>query len=90
MATIQLPTVLAPFTGGDRTLLSSAQTLGAAVSELGDRFPGLLARLADADGKPYPFVTFYVNDEDIRFLDGFATPISADDEVTIVPAVAGG
>lgn len=88
--TIVLPTVLAPFTAGERTLQSSGTTLGQAVSDIGARFPRLLPRLADAAGQPYPFVTFYVNDEDARFLGGFDATLRDGDEVTVVPAVAGG
>jgi len=87
---INLPTVLAPFALGERVLEASGATVGAAVNDIGARFPTLLPRLADADGRPYPFVTFYLNDEDVRFLDGFNTSIREGDEVTIVPAVAGG
>lgn len=88
--TIHLPTVLAPFAQGERTLPAAGATVGAAVSDIGVRYPTLLPRLADADGRPYPFVTFYLNDEDVRFLDGFNTAVKEGDELTIVPAVAGG
>lgn len=88
--TIILPTVLAPFTSGERTLTTTSSTLGDAVQDLGRRYPTLLPRLADTEGRPYPFVTFYVNDEDVRFLDGFKTTLADGDEVTVVPAVAGG
>ena len=88
--TIHLPTVLAPFAQGERTLAATGATVGAAVSDIGLRYPALLPRLANADGRPYPFVAFYLNDEDVRFLDGFNTRVKDGDEVTIVPAVAGG
>lgn len=88
--TLSLPAVLAPFAAGERALSVSGPTVGAVVQELGDRFPALKPRLAQADGRPHPFVTFYVNDEDLRFLDGFQTALNDGDEVTVVPAVAGG
>lgn len=88
--TINLPTVLAPYAQGERVLEASGATVGAAVNDIGTRFPTLLPRLAGTDGRPYPFVTFYLNDEDVRFLDGFNTSLREGDEVTIVPAVAGG
>ena len=47
-------------------------------------------RLRDADGGPYPFVTYYLNDEDIRFRGGFAAPVREGDEITVVAAIAGG
>ncbi|MFM6629363.1 MAG: MoaD/ThiS family protein, partial [Microcystis panniformis] len=52
--------------------------------------PGIKARLCDEDGAPRRFLNFYVNSEDIRFLDGTKTPLKDGDEVSIVPAVAGG
>jgi molybdopterin synthase sulfur carrier subunit len=88
--TISLPNVLAKLAEGERTLQASGATLGDAVAEVSGRFPNLRPRLVDGDGNPYPFVTYYLNDEDIRFSGGFAAPIRDGDEVTIVPAVAGG
>jgi sulfur-carrier protein len=55
-----------------------------------ERYPNLAPRLRDETGKPYPFVTFYLNDEDIRFNGGFDAPVSDGDELTVVPAIAGG
>ena len=54
------------------------------------RFPSLATRLVDDAGQPYPFVTYYLNDEDIRFTGGFAAVVHDGDELTIVSAVAGG
>src|SRR5439155_1121455 len=50
----------------------------------------LAPRLRDKEGKPYPFVNFYLNDEDVRFRGGFAAPVQDGDEVTVIPAIAGG
>jgi molybdopterin converting factor small subunit len=61
-----------------------------AIADVIARFPALAPRLRDESGNPYPFVTFYVNDEDIRFQGGFSAPLSDGDELTIVPAIAGG
>ena len=88
--TLQLPTVLAKLADGQRTLEARGATLGDVVTDVSTRFPGLAPRLRDADGKPYPFVTFYLNDEDIRFQNGFATPVAEGDEITVVAAIAGG
>ncbi|MFN8574403.1 MAG: MoaD/ThiS family protein [Gemmatimonadaceae bacterium] len=88
--TLSLPAVLAPFAAGARDLSVTGSTVGAAVEELGVRFPALKPRLAHTDGRPHPFVTFYVNDEDVRFLGGFETTLNDGDEITVVPAVAGG
>ena len=88
--TLQLPNVLSPLAGGARTLSSDGGTLAEVVGEVSRRFPELGPRLRDERGEPYPFVTIYLNDEDIRFLGGFAAPVKPGDVVTVVPAVAGG
>jgi molybdopterin converting factor small subunit len=88
--TINLPNVLSRLADGQRSLTADGATLGAAVAQVSTRFPALRSRLTDDAGNPYPFVTFYLNDEDIRFAGGFAAALHDGDEVTIVPAVAGG
>jgi molybdopterin converting factor small subunit len=88
--TFSLPTVLARLADGRATLEASGGTLGDVVAEIADRFPRLATRLRDENGGPYPFVTYYLNDEDIRFRSGFATPVSSGDEITVVAAIAGG
>ncbi|HVZ47304.1 MAG TPA: MoaD/ThiS family protein [Gemmatimonadaceae bacterium] len=89
MATLYLPAILARLADA-RAIESSATTVGDLVADVATRYPALAPRLRDAQGQPYPFVTFYLNDEDIRFRGGFAAPVCADDEVTVVPAIAGG
>lgn len=88
--TVNLPSVLAALAGGERTLNADGRTLGDAIAYLSLRHPSLAPRLTNEKGEPYPFVTFYLNDEDIRFLGGFETAVADGDELTIVPAVAGG
>lgn len=88
-ATLFLPAVLAKFADA-KQLSSHGATVGEIVEDVVQRFPGLGARLRDDVGNPYPYVTFYLNDEDIRFQSGFATPVGDGDEVTVVPAIAGG
>ena len=88
--TCSLPTVLARLADGHSTLEADGTTLGDVVAQIADRFPALAPRLRDPGGGPYPFVTFYLNDEDIRFQNGFATPVAAGDEITVVAAIAGG
>ncbi len=87
---VQLANVLAKLADGDRTVQASGQTVGEVVAELAERFPGLGGRLRDEDGTPYEFVTFYLNDSDIRLSDGFETVVRDGDDLTVVPAVAGG
>ena len=88
--TLSLPTVLARLADGHSTIEAAGGTLGDVVAEIAGRFPRLAPRLRDAAGGPYPFVTYYLNDEDIRFREGFATPVSEGDEITVVAAIAGG
>ena len=87
--TLHLPTVLAKL--ADRKVLDAeGETVGAVVADVAARFPALAPRLRDGAGQPYPFVTFYLNDEDIRFHGGFAAAVQDGDELTVVPAIAGG
>jgi molybdopterin converting factor small subunit len=88
--TISLPSVLSRLANGSRSLPASGATVGEAVADVTSRFPSLAPRLVDENGQPYPFVTFYLNDEDIRFSGGFAAAVRDGDELTIVSAVAGG
>jgi len=87
--TLYLPTVLAKLADAP-VVEARGTTVGEAVAEVATRFPNLAPRLRDAHGRPYPFVTFYLNDEDIRFQGGFDAPVSDGDELTVVPAIAGG
>ena len=87
--TLNLPSVLAKLADG-RTIVADGATVSDVVDAVALRFPALAPRLRDAAGEPYAFVTFYLNDEDIRFHGGFAAPVNDGDELTIVPAIAGG
>jgi sulfur-carrier protein len=88
--TFSLPTVLANLADGQRILQADGRTLGDVVDQLAARFPLLGPRLRDEQGQPYAFVTFYLNDRDIRLHGGFDAAVHDGDEVTIVPAIAGG
>lgn len=90
MPTFHLPSVLSAHIGGTRAVETDGVTVAQAIDRLVDRFPQLAPRLRDEHGDPYPFVTFYLNDEDVRLVGGFGVPVAEGDEVTIVPAVAGG
>src|SRR5256885_9028089 len=87
--TLHLPTVLAKLADG-RVLDAEGETVGAVVTDVSARFPALAPRLRDEAGKPYAFVTFYLNDEDIRFHGGFYAAVQDGDELTTVPAIARG
>ncbi|MCZ6857604.1 MAG: MoaD/ThiS family protein [Gemmatimonadetes bacterium] len=88
--TLTLPTVLANLAEGNKTLEAEGHTLGDAIDNVSGRYPQLASRLRDEDGTPYPFVTFYLNDQDIRLNGGFDVELHEGDEITIVPAIAGG
>ena len=88
--TFSLPTVLAKLADGHSNIQATGSTLGDVVADIVDRYPRLAPRLRDEQGGPYPFVTYYLNDEDVRFRSGFATPVTEGDEITVVAAIAGG
>lgn len=90
MPVLNLPSVLTPLTGGQHTIPAKGSTVAEALDDVVRRFPALSLRLRDEHGAPYPFVTIYLNDEDIRFVGGFDAQLQPDDEVSVVPAVAGG
>jgi molybdopterin synthase sulfur carrier subunit len=87
---VRVPTVLRKHTGGDRTVSGEGATLRELVDDLAGRFPGLRDALVGQDGQLNRFVQTYVNDEDVRFLGGIETPLAEGDQVSILPAVAGG
>jgi sulfur-carrier protein len=87
---VKIPTQLRTVTGGEaETVVDDASTVGEVLDGLYERFEGLRDRIAE-DGGLRRFVNVYVGGEDIRFLDGLETSVSDGDEVTILPAVAGG
>jgi sulfur-carrier protein len=90
MPVLSLPSVLTPLTEGQHTISANGSTVSEALDDVVSRFPALSPRLRDEHGAPYPFVTIYLNDEDIRFIGGFDAPVQPGDELSVVPAVAGG
>ncbi|MEA5509048.1 MoaD/ThiS family protein [Crocosphaera sp. UHCC 0190] len=87
---VLIPTPLQKYTNNQATLECSAENVISLIETLEQTFPGIKARLCDDDGTPRRFLNFYVNSEDIRFLDNTETSLKDGDEVSIVPAVAGG
>ena len=87
---VLIPTPLQKFTNEEATVSLEASSVDGLLAALDQRFPGLQGRLCDEHGKLRRFLNVYVNSEDIRFLDNQATPLADGDEVSIVPAVAGG
>ena len=90
MGTVRIPTPLRRLSGGKDILRISAADLQSCINELEKEHPGFRERLCDDSGEIRRFVNIYVNGEDVRFLEGLATPLKEGDEISIVPAVAGG
>ena len=86
---VSIPTILRSYTDGAKKVEGSGQTLAELITDLDARHPGLGDRLLDA-GQLRRFVNVYKNDEDVRFLGGLDTELSDGDNVTVLPAVAGG
>jgi molybdopterin synthase sulfur carrier subunit len=90
MATVKLPTQLRDATGGAASAEASGTTVGEVLEALYAEHGELRERISDGDGSLRRFVNVYLRGEDIRFLDGLDTEVGDSDEVTILPAVAGG
>jgi molybdopterin synthase sulfur carrier subunit len=90
MPTVRIPTPLRQATKGNAEVKVSGDTVDDVVADLERQFPGLKERLVDETGELRRFINIYVNEEDIRFLDGKKTALKATDIVSIVPAIAGG
>ena len=87
---ILIPTPLRKFTNDEETVLAEPGTISDLVASLEQQFPGIAARLTDENGELRRFINIYVNEEDVRFLDGKNTVVEDGDAVSIVPAIAGG
>ncbi len=87
---VLIPTPLQIHTNNQATVSLDASSVAELISQLEAAYPGIAGRIRDESGKLRRFLNFYVNSEDIRFLDNEATTLADGDEVSIVPAVAGG
>ncbi|NQW19935.1 MAG: MoaD/ThiS family protein [Chloroflexi bacterium] len=87
---VKIPTPLRKLTNGETSVDAEGETIGAVVEALEGAFPGMRARLVDDSGDLRHFVNIYLNGEDVRYLDGLNSVVSDKDELSIVPAVAGG
>jgi molybdopterin synthase sulfur carrier subunit len=87
---VRIPTPLRRFTGGGEVVSANGGTVAALVNDLEQRHPGLRERICDDEGKVRRFVNIFVNGDDIRFLNNLDTVLKDGDEVSIVPAIAGG
>ena len=89
-AKVRIPTPLRRFTGGAEEVGASGATVGAVVGDLERQFAGIKERLCDEEGRVRRFVNIYLNGDDIRFLSNLETAVKDGDELSIVPAIAGG
>jgi sulfur-carrier protein len=88
--TVRIPTPLQKLTKDKDIVECNAVNINSLIEDLENRFPGIKERICDKEGKLGRFINIYVNDEDIRFLKMDKTPLKDGDEVSIIPAIAGG
>jgi molybdopterin synthase sulfur carrier subunit len=87
---VNLPTVLRSHAGGAKTVSAEGSTVGEVLEALAREYPGLSGQVVDDDGSLHKFVNVYLNDDDVRYLSSLDTPVKDSDEISILPAVAGG
>ena len=90
MSTVKFPAVLRANVGGAREVDAAGSTIGEVLDQLVGTYPSLKDQLFTEDGELNRFVNVYVNGQDVRYLDGTATPVDERDEVRLLPAMAGG
>ena len=90
MATVRIPAPLRKFTNGAQDVQVVGTTVKDVIDSLESTYPGIKERICDASGEVRRFVNVFVADEDIRFLENLKTPVRDGDEISIVPAIAGG
>ncbi|BAN00803.1 ubiquitin-like small modifier protein 1 [Ilumatobacter coccineus] len=89
-ATVRIPTTMRPLTGGEKQVSVEPGSLNDVIAALEAAHPGLGERLLDDDGSLRKFVNIFVDDDDVRYLDGLDTQVGDNITVSIIPAVAGG
>ena len=89
-ATVKIPTPLRKLTNNETSVDAVGKTIEQIVESLDSAYPGMRERLIDDNGDLRHFVNIYLNGDDIRYIDGLKSPVSDNDELSIVPAVAGG
>ena len=87
---VRIPTPLRKLTNNEELIEVEAATIDGLITELQSRYPGIKERLTDDNGEVRRFINVYVNQEDIRFLQNQKTPLKDGDEISIIPAIAGG
>lgn len=87
---VRIPTPLKKLAGEQDIILANGNTVGEVIHWLTETYPGLRERLKDEKGEVRRFINIYVNDEDIRFNQNLETPVKEGDQISIIPAIAGG
>jgi len=87
---VRIPVQLRSLTDGQEVVAATGGSVLDLIEDIDKRFPGIKDRICEQNGQVRRFVNIFVNDEDIRFLQSLQTPISDSDEVSIIPAIAGG
>jgi molybdopterin converting factor small subunit len=90
MATIKIPPVLRPSVGGEKEVTADGDNVGAVLRQLAESHPATQGQLFSAEGDLNRYVNVYLNDEDVRVLEGLETSVSETDTLVILPAMAGG
>jgi molybdopterin synthase sulfur carrier subunit len=90
MATVKIPPVLRPSTGGEKQVSAGGENVGAVLASLAEQHPSTKSQLFGEGGDLNRYVNVYLNDEDVRVLDGLDTPVGESDTLVILPAMAGG
>ena len=87
---VLIPTPLRPFTGGEARIPGAGDSVASVLDDLNSRFPGFREKVCESDGEIRRFVNVFVNGQNVRKLQGAATPVKNGDEIGIIPAMAGG
>jgi MoaD family protein len=90
MTTLRIPTPLRPYAEGASEIEIQVKNVGEALDELTSKYPDLRKHLYSEEGELRQFVNLFINDEDVRFLQGMDTPVKDDDRLMILPSIAGG
>ena len=90
MATVKIPPVLRPSVGGEKEVTAGGDTIGAVLQSLAEQHPATQTQLFSGDGQLNRYVNVYLNDEDVRVMDGLETSVGESDTLVILPAMAGG
>ena len=87
---VRIPVQLRTLTGGQEVITATGGSVLEIIDDIDRHYPGLKDRICESEGKVRRFVNIFINEEDIRFLENLQTPVTEKDELSIIPAIAGG